>query len=79
MNDPNGMFYKDGEWHLCYQWNPYGSKWQNLSWGHSVSRDLINWEHRPDAVLAPDGLGMIFSGSSAVDTSGSAGFGKDAS
>lgn len=78
MNDPNGMFYKDGEWHLCYQWNPYGSKWQNLSWGHSVSRDLINWEHRPDAVLAPDGLGMIFSGSSAVDTSGSAGFGKDA-
>lgn len=78
MNDPNGMFYKDGEWHLCYQWNPYGSKWQNLSWGHSVSRDLIHWEHRPDAVIEPDGLGMIFSGSSAVDSSGSAGFGKDA-
>ena len=76
MNDPNGMFYKDGEWHLCYQWNPYGSKWQNLSWGHSVSRDLIHWEHRPDAVIEPDGLGMIFSGSSAVDRSGSAGFGK---
>lgn len=78
MNDPNGMFYKDGEWHLCYQWNPYGSKWQNLSWGHSVSRDLIHWEHRSDAVIEPDGLGMIFSGSSAVDRSGSAGFGKDA-
>lgn len=78
MNDPNGMFYKDGEWHLCYQWNPYGSKWQNLSWGHSVSRDMIHWEHRPDAVIEPDGLGMIFSGSSAVDRSGSAGFGKDA-
>lgn len=78
MNDPNGMFYKDGEWHLCYQWNPYGSKWQNLSWGHSVSRDLIHWEHRPDAVIEPDSLGMIFSGSSAVDRSGSAGFGKDA-
>lgn len=78
MNDPNGMFYKDGEWHLCYQWNPYGSKWQNLSWGHSVSRDLIHWEHRPDAVIEPDGLGMIFSGSSAVDRSGSTGFGKDA-
>lgn len=78
MNDPNGMFYKDGEWHLCYQWNPYGSKWQNLSWGHSVSRDLIHWEHRPDAVIEPDGLGMIFSGSSAVDRSGSAGFVKDA-
>ena len=78
MNDPNGMFYKGGEWHLCYQWNPYGSKWQNLSWGHSVSRDLIHWDHRPDAVIEPDGLGMIFSGSSAVDCSGSAGFGKDA-
>ena len=78
MNDPNGMVYKDGVWHLCYQWNPYGSKWQNLSWGHSVSRDLIHWEHRPDAVIEPDGLGMIFSGSSAVDRSGSAGFGKDA-
>ncbi len=78
MNDPNGMFYKDGVWHLCYQWNPYGSKWQNLSWGHSTSTDLIHWEHRADAVLEPDGLGMIFSGSSAIDHSNSAGFGKDA-
>lgn len=78
MNDPNGMFYKDGVWHLAFQWNPYGSKWQNLSWGHSTSRDLIHWETQPDAVLAPDGLGMIFSGSSAIDTDNSAGFGKDA-
>ena len=77
MNDPNGMFYKDGLWHLYYQWNPYGSKWQNLSWGHSTSTDLVNWEHHPVAV-EPDGLGMIFSGSSAVDTENSAGFGKDA-
>lgn len=47
MNDPNGMFYKDGKWHLYYQHNPYGSKWQNMTWGHSVSTDLVNWEHLP--------------------------------
>lgn len=77
MNDPNGMFYKDGEWHLYYQWNPYGSKWQNMTWGHSSSTDLINWEHHP-AAIEPNGLGSVFSGSAAVDTDGSAGFGKDA-
>jgi len=77
MNDPNGMFYKDGEWHLYYQWNPYGSKWQNLSWGHSSSKDLVNWKHHPIA-LEPNGLGMVFSGSSAIDTENSTGFGKDA-
>lgn len=78
MNDPNGMFYKDGVWHLCYQWNPYGSKWQNLSWGHSTSPDLIHWTRMEDAVIEPDGLGMIFSGSSAIDKENSAGFGKNA-
>ncbi len=77
MNDPNGMFYKDGVWHLYYQWNPYGSKWQNLSWGHSTSKDFINWESHP-AALEPNGLGMVFSGSSAIDKENSAGFGKDA-
>lgn len=77
MNDPNGMYYKDGVWTLCYQWNPYGSKWQNLSWGRSTSRDLVNWEHHPVAI-EPDGLGMIFSGSSAIDKTGSAGFGEGA-
>ncbi len=77
MNDPNGMFYKDGTWHLYYQWNPYGSKWQNLSWGHSTSKDLITWEHQPVA-LEVDGLGHVFSGSSVVDTANTAGFGKDA-
>lgn len=76
MNDPNGMFYKDGVWHLYYQWNPYGSKWQNLSWGHSSSKDLVNWEHHP-AAIEPDGLGMVFSGSSVVDTANTAGFGKN--
>ncbi|WP_305156103.1 DUF4980 domain-containing protein [uncultured Duncaniella sp.] len=49
MNDPNGMFYKDGVWHLYFQHNPYGSKWQNLSWGHSSSKDLINWTPEPEA------------------------------
>lgn len=77
MNDPNGMFYKDGVWHLYFQHNPYGSKWENLSWGHSTSKDLIHWEHQAEA-LEPNGLGMVFSGSCALDTAGSAGFGKDA-
>ncbi|MDE6193162.1 MAG: GH32 C-terminal domain-containing protein, partial [Muribaculaceae bacterium] len=77
MNDPNGMFYKDGVWHLYYQYNPYGSKWQNMTWGHSTSTDLINWEHQPEAIR-PDGLGSIFSGSSVIDHEGTAGFGKDA-
>lgn len=77
MNDPNGMFYKDGVWHLYFQHNPYGSKWQNLSWGHSTSKDLINWTPEPEA-LEPNGLGMVFSGSCALDTNNTAGYGKDA-
>ncbi len=77
MNDPNGMVYKDGVWHLNYQWNPYGSKWENMTWGHSTSKDLINWEHHP-ATIEPNGLGTVFSGSCAVDTRNDAGFGKDA-
>lgn len=77
MNDPNGMFYKDGVWHLYYQWNPYGSKWQNMTWGHSSSKDLVTWEHHPAAIEA-NGLGAVFSGSSVVDTENTAGFGKDA-
>ena len=76
MNDPNGMVYHDGVWHLCYQWNPFGSKWQNMTWGHSTSRDLIHWEPQEPALL-PDGLGTIFSGSSAIDEANSAGFGKN--
>lgn len=77
MNDPNGMFYKDGVWHLYYQKNPYGSKWQNMTWGHSTSNDLIHWKHQPDAIK-PDGLGSIFSGSAVVDHNNTAGYGKDA-
>ena len=77
MNDPNGMFYKDGVWHICYQYNPYGSQWENLSWGHSTSTDLINWKAEPTA-LEPDALGMMFSGCCVVDKNNTAGFGKDA-
>ena len=77
MNDPNGMFYKDGVWHLYFQHNPQGSQWENLSWGHSTSTDLIHWEFQGDPVQ-PDAWGMIFSGSSVVDKDNTAGFGKGA-
>lgn len=77
MNDPNGMFYKDGVYHLYFQYNPYGSKWGNMHWGHSVSKDLIHWDHLNPAI-ARDTLGHIFSGSTVVDKNNSAGYGKDA-
>ena len=77
MNDPNGMFYKDGVWHLCFQYNPYGSQWENMTWGYSTSTDLVNWTAQP-AVLEGDALGAIFSGSSVVDKNNTSGFGKDA-
>ena len=74
MNDPNGMFYKDGVWHLYFQHNPYGSTWGNMTWGHSTSTDLVHWQYEGDPVMA-DALGAVFSGSSVVDKDNTAGLG----
>lgn len=77
MNDPNGMFYKDGVWHLYFQYNPYGSQWENMTWGHSTSTDLIHWTFK-SAPIEADAWGTIFSGSAVVDHNNTAGFGKGA-
>lgn len=77
MNDPNGMFYKDGVYHLYFQYNPYGSMWGNMTWGHSTSTDLTHWTYEGTAIV-PDAWGAIFSGSCVVDKDNTAGFGKGA-
>lgn len=77
MNDPNGMFYKDGVYHLYFQYNPYGAVWGNMHWGHSTSTDLMHWKFEGCAIV-PDAWGAIFSGSCVVDHENTAGFGKEA-
>lgn len=77
MNDPNGMFYKDGVYHLYFQYNPYGSVWGNMHWGHSTSTNLMHWKFEGCAIV-PDAWGAIFSGSCVVDHNNTAGFGKGA-
>ena len=77
MNDPNGMVYIDGVYHLYYQYNPQGHGWGNLSWGHATSTDLVHWEEK-NVAMTPNEWGMIFSGSAVIDKDNTAGFGKDA-
>jgi sucrose-6-phosphate hydrolase SacC (GH32 family) len=75
MNDPNGLLWHDGEYHLFYQHNPHGNLWGNMSWGHAVSSDLLTWKHLPVAIEGNSEVG-IFSGSAVFDSENSAGFGK---
>ncbi|RPI20598.1 MAG: glycoside hydrolase family 32 protein [Acidobacteria bacterium] len=70
INDPNGMVYYQGEFHLFYQYNPFGNGWGHMSWGHAISRDLVHWENLPVALRDEDGI-MIFSGSAVADTDNS--------
>lgn len=78
MNDPNGLVYYKGEYHLFFQYNPFGNEWGHMSWGHAVSRDLVHWRELPVAIPEQNGV-MIFSGSAVVDWHNSSGLCKRAS